>query len=138
MELIKFCSNAFFNFFFTFFSSPLTSFSTSPPLFYLPCALLMILPRDSTGGALPRPHCPTHRAHVIMRIWVYPIGTTCRKYSDPSSASRSFHMHSYVIFEPSRFLRESVFFYSLFFTYCFTYSEKLFCYNLGEQSSVNY
>lgn len=69
------------------------------------------IPRDSTGGTLPRTSnflslccvvvffcslyssffsqwCPTHRAHVytVMCIWEYPGRSVCRKYSDPSSA----------------------------------------------------
>lgn len=66
-----------------------------------------ILLQNSTGGTLPRsrPRCPTHRAHVIAYAWVYtPWAPICRKYSDPSSVSRSLHMYLYVILEPSRFL----------------------------------
>jgi len=74
----------------------------------------LILPRDSTGGALPSRLRLSHTsccAHVIVRTWVYFIGGACRKYSDPSSVSRSIHMHSYVIFEPSRSLREHFFYF---------------------------
>lgn len=122
----------FFQFFFFAFSSlPFSRIpSTLPPLFYLPCALLMILPRDSTGGALPRPHSLSHTScpRNIVRIYisVYTTGITCRKYSDPSSAPRSLHMHSYVIFELSRFVRESCFIF-----FYFSHSEKLFWHNLG-------
>lgn len=44
------------------------------PLLHVPCVLLMILPRDSTGGTLPRSclQCPTHRAHVIVRTMGVP------------------------------------------------------------------
>jgi len=77
------------------FPSLLTTFFNLSPL-----PLLMILPRDPTGGTLLRNRlqCPTHCAHVIVCLWVYPMGTACRKYFDPSSVSRFLHMYSYVIF----------------------------------------
>lgn len=72
-----------------------------------------ILLQNSTGGTLLRPRCPTHRAHVIVYAWVYtPWAPTCRKYSDPSSVSRSLHMYLYVILEPSRFLENGLKFFS--------------------------
>lgn len=87
-----------------FSSSLLFLFFSSLPAMRIAHAILL---QNSTGGALPRsrPQCPTHHAHVIAYAWVYtPWAPICRKYFDPSSVSRSLHMHLYVILEPNRFL----------------------------------
>ena len=58
-------------------------------------------------------------AHVIAYTYGYPIGTACRKYSDPSSASRPLHMRRFVIFGPATSPYEPIFFSFSFLFFSF-------------------